>query len=82
VSWYIVTGFLRFLASTSHLQEIYFLWRPVLKDPNDDMVLELAVAAQCSVIVTHNIGDFSGIEKFGVEALPPAVFLRRLRETL
>jgi len=46
------------------------------------MVLELAVAAQCSVIVTHNIGDFSGIEKFGVEALPPAVFLRRLRETL
>jgi len=52
-----------------------------LKDPNDDMVLELAVAARCSVIVTHNIGDFSGVEKFGIEALPPAAFLRRLRGT-
>src|SRR4051812_21092540 len=38
-------GFLRHLAAQSHLQEIYFRWRPYLADPGDDMVLELAVAA-------------------------------------
>eukprot|EP01031_Cornospumella_fuschlensis_P006142 gene6142-7636_t len=34
--------FLRYLASQAHLQEIHFLWRPFLPDPDDDMVLELA----------------------------------------
>ncbi|NDC53988.1 MAG: putative toxin-antitoxin system toxin component, PIN family [Planctomycetia bacterium] len=74
-----VTGFLRFLAGKSHLQEIYFLWRPVLQDPNDDMVLELAVASRCPLIVTHNVRDFAGVERFGIEAVTPAVFLRRVR---
>jgi predicted nucleic acid-binding protein len=74
-----VAGFLRFLAGKSHLQEIYFMWRPVLKDPNDDMLLELAVASRSPMIVTHNVGDFAGAERFGIEALPPAAFLRRIR---
>ena len=38
-------GFVRYLAGQAHLQEIHFLWRPFLPDPNDDMVLELAFAA-------------------------------------
>src|SRR5689334_247092 len=42
---------LRYLANQSHLQEIYFLWRPHLSDPDDDMILELAFAASCSHIV-------------------------------
>jgi predicted nucleic acid-binding protein len=75
----IAVGFLRYLAGQSHLQEIYFLWRPFLKDPNDDMVLELAVASHSSVIVTHNVGDFVGSETFGVEILRPAEFLCRIR---
>ena len=37
-------GFLRYLASIAHLQEVHYLWRPFLKDPDDDMVLECAVA--------------------------------------
>ena len=41
-----VVGFLRKLLAYSHKQSIYFSWRPSLKDPNDDMVLELAVASQ------------------------------------
>ena len=36
-------GFVRYLASQSHLQEIHFLWRPFLPDADDDMVLELAL---------------------------------------
>jgi putative PIN family toxin of toxin-antitoxin system len=74
-----VVGFVRYLASQSHLQEIYFLWRPFLKDSDDDMLLELAVAAQCRVIVTHNVADFVGVEKFNVEAITPGAFLRSIR---
>jgi predicted nucleic acid-binding protein len=40
-------NYLRYLAGQSHLQEIHFLWRPFLRDANDDMVLELAFAAGC-----------------------------------
>jgi putative PIN family toxin of toxin-antitoxin system len=57
---------------------IFFLWRPFLRDPKDDMVLELAVKAECDFIITFNERDFAGIEQFGVEALTPAGFLRRI----
>lgn len=60
-------------------QDIFFLWRPYLRDPNDDLVLELAVAAGCEAIVTHNVRDFSGAEKLGVRVLTPASFLQELR---
>ena len=66
--------FLRYIASISSHHAIYFLWRPFLRDPKDDMVLELAVAAQCSHIVTHNTRDFVGVEQFGLQAVTPAVF--------
>ncbi len=56
-------GFLRYLASQAHLQEVHFLWRPFLPDPNDDMILELAFAAGCRYIVTHNVKDFHGSEE-------------------
>jgi predicted nucleic acid-binding protein len=62
-------------------QRIFFLWRPMLRDPNDDMVAEVAVAASCTAIVTHNVADFVGVEKFGIVAVPPAGFLQRLRRT-
>ncbi|NMM25698.1 MAG: PIN domain-containing protein [Glaciimonas sp.] len=38
-------GYLRYLASLAHLQDMHFLWRPFLRDPDDDMVLECAVAS-------------------------------------
>jgi predicted nucleic acid-binding protein len=40
------------------------------------MVLELAVGAACDFIVTHNLRDFRGIERFGVKAITPKEFLR------
>jgi len=60
-------------------QKIFFLWRPFLRDPGDDLVLELAVAAQCEAIVTHNVRDFRGIEQLGVRVLTPGEFLQELR---
>ncbi|MBN2404199.1 MAG: putative toxin-antitoxin system toxin component, PIN family [Coriobacteriia bacterium] len=67
-----------YLCSVAHLQEIHFLWRPVLRDPRDDHVLELAVEAGCGIVITHNIKDFAGAERFGIEAVKPGEFLRRI----
>lgn len=71
--------FLRYLASQSHLQEIHFLWRPFLSDSNDDLVLELAFAAGCRYIITHNIRDFRGSEQLGIAAVSPRDFLPLVR---
>ena len=71
--------FLAYLASQAHLQEIFFLWRPYLPDPGDDMILELAFAADARYIVTHNTSDFRGSEQLGVRAVTPREFLSILR---
>lgn len=73
-------GFVRYLASLAVLQDIHYLWRPFLRDANDDMVLECAVAAGCSHIVTHNTKDFRGTESLGVQAMTPGQFLHTLKE--
>jgi putative PIN family toxin of toxin-antitoxin system len=69
---------LDFHCTVARTHDIFFLWRPVLKDPGDDMVLELAVKARAAFIITYNVRDFAGCERFGVEAVPPAEFLRRI----
>jgi putative PIN family toxin of toxin-antitoxin system len=74
-------AFVRYLASIAHLQDIYYLWRPFLRDPNDDMVLECAVASGSRFIVTHNLNDFRRTESFGVQAVTPAQFLHSLEDT-
>ena len=73
-------AFLRYLCSQSQMQEIHFLWRPLLPDPDDDMVLELAFAAGCQHIITHNVSDFRGSQQLGVTALTPREFLNRIRK--
>ncbi|MBK5970403.1 MULTISPECIES: putative toxin-antitoxin system toxin component, PIN family [Thiorhodovibrio] len=70
-----VLAFLRYLASIAHRQDIYYLWRPVLRDPNDDMVLECAMASGSRFIVTHNLSDFRRAESFSIQAVTPAQFL-------
>lgn len=66
-----VVGAVRYLASKAHLQEVYFHWRPFLRDSMDDMLLELVVAAQATRIVTFNLRDFAGVEQFGIRVISP-----------
>ncbi|MEX2465960.1 MAG: putative toxin-antitoxin system toxin component, PIN family [Gemmatimonadota bacterium] len=74
---------LDYLCQVADLREIYFLWRPFLRDPGDEMVLEVAVGAQASRIVTHNVRDFEGVEaRFGVRVVTPGEFLTEVREEL
>ena len=70
----------RYSCRVGQVREIFFLWRPFLKDPLDDMILEVAAESECDFIVTHNIKDFAGVDQFGLEVLRPAAFLRRLEE--
>lgn len=59
--------------------EIAYLWRPQLRDPDDDMVLEAAANGRADAIVTFNMRDFIDAAKlFGVDVLSPADALRRL----
>lgn len=74
-----VGEFVDALCALARRQKIFFLWRPHLKDSGDDMVLEVAVAAEAGVIVTHNLRDFSGSAAFGIAALSPAQLLMTLR---
>ena len=66
------------LCALAEFQAIYFLWRPCLPDAKDDMVLELAVAAQVAGIVSFNAKDFRPASRFGIEVVTPGVFLESL----
>lgn len=72
--------FVRYIAAQSHLQQIHFLWRSFLPDADDDMLLELAFAAGCRYVVTHNVKDFHGSEQLGVQAVTPREFLNLIRK--
>jgi putative PIN family toxin of toxin-antitoxin system len=60
-------------------QQVFFAWRPFLSDPDDDFVLELAVAASAQFIITHNTADFQGSDSMGVRAITPATALKLIR---
>lgn len=70
-----------YLCDIGDRREIYFLWRPFLRDPADEMVLEVGVEAGADAIVTHNVRDFQGVEdRFGIRIITPGSFLLELRE--
>jgi predicted nucleic acid-binding protein len=74
----LIEDVLDYVCASGQRQEIYFLWRPILPDPGDDLVLEVAAHGQCDRIVTFNTRDFTGSERFGIHAETPASFLRSL----
>lgn len=75
-----ITDFLDFVCAKACLHEIFFLWRPTLTDPDDEMLLELAVKAGCAYIVTYNTRNFRGAEKFGIDVVTPKMFLQTIGE--
>lgn len=75
-----IENFLDFICSQANEPPIYFRWRPFLKDADDEMILDLAIAANADYIITYNLKDFGNIEKFNVEAITPFDFLKTLGE--
>ena len=66
-----------FICARAIHHKIFYLWRPTLKDPDDDFVLELAVKAGASII-TWNLADFKRATKFAVNVITPREFLKQL----
>lgn len=67
------------VAAVAEPVRLAFLWRPAVRDPDDDMVLEAAVNGRADAIVTFNIRDFGKVAKrFGIEVLLPGEAVRRL----
>ena len=74
-----VLAFIDDICLISYHQSIHFLWRPFLTDPNDDMVLEVAVNANVGAIITLNPKDFKGVkESFGIEIFTPQEYLTKI----
>ncbi|MFT4183719.1 MAG: PIN domain-containing protein [Rhizobium sp.] len=66
------------MATPVHLA---FLWRPVLKDADDDMVLETAVNGRADAIVTFNLKDFGKHpQRFSIDVISPGNALKGLEQ--
>jgi putative PIN family toxin of toxin-antitoxin system len=74
-----VDDFLDYIFKSSALVPFVLPRRPVLRDPGDESILEVAVECQ-AIIVTHNKRDFAGAERFGISVLTPGQFLRTIEE--
>jgi putative PIN family toxin of toxin-antitoxin system len=59
----------------------HFLWRPQLRDPGDEMVLEAAVNGRADLLVTFNVRDFGDVpSRFGIELMIPRDALERIQQ--
>lgn len=73
-----VDSLIDYYCAVGRQREIFYLWRPTLRDPEDEMLLELAVKAQCDFLVTFNRRHFQGTEQFGITILTPNEFLKKI----
>ena len=72
--------FVNGLAALIDPVKTHFLWRPRLRDPNDEMVLEVAVNGSADAIVTFNLRDYGVVPKtFDIEVITPSTAIRRIR---
>lgn len=75
-----ISDLIDYFCSVGQQHEIFYLWRPTLRDPEDEMLLELAVKAQCDYLVTFNVRDFQGSDQFGIKIVTPNEFLKEIGE--
>jgi putative PIN family toxin of toxin-antitoxin system len=73
-----IEAIIDYICSVAEHVQVHYLWRPQLRDADDDTVLEVPIAARCDFIVTHNKTDFQGAERFGVRVVDAAEFLKIL----
>jgi putative PIN family toxin of toxin-antitoxin system len=70
------------LCAAAEHRQLEPAWIPRLSDPDDEPLLQMAVEAEVSIIVTRNIRHLKPAESFGIELMQPAEFLAKLRKTV
>ena len=73
-------AFLDAFSLTIEPVHLHVLWRPQLRDPADEMVLETALNGRADALITLNVDDFSPASHFRLAIIPPGAFLRRLQQ--
>ena len=59
--------------------KIHYLWRPQLRDPSDEMVLETAVNGRANLLTTFNVRDYgTAPARFGIEVMTPREAVERI----
>ena len=54
-----------------------YLWRPQLRDPKDEMVLETALNGRADALITFNTKDFAeAVTRFSLKLMTPAELIR------
>ncbi len=74
-----IDSILNYICKIGKKNKIFYLWRPKLKDVDDDFLLELAVKSN-STIVTLNGKDFKPASEFNLKVMTPKEFLTIIGE--
>ena len=74
-----IDSILNYICKIGKKNKIFYLWRPKLKDVDDDLLLELAVKSN-SIIVTLNGKDFKPASEFNLKVMTPKEFLQYIGE--
>ena len=68
------------LCAIARQHPIFYLWRPITQDPDDDFLIDLAIEAQADFIITYNQNDLKPAEKLGIMIVTPKEFLLKMGE--
>ncbi len=68
------------ICAIANKRNIFYLWRPLANDPDDDFLLDLAIESQADFIITYNKKDLQAAEQFGIRVLSPKEFLQIVGE--
>jgi putative PIN family toxin of toxin-antitoxin system len=73
-------SFLTDIAAVIEPVALHFLWRPQLRDPQDEMVVETAANARADYLVTHNVTDFAAVRnRFTFDVVTPRELIARMK---
>lgn len=74
-------NFVNAIAKLIKKVQTHYLWRPMLRDPKDEMVLEAAVNGRAKSIVTFNVRDFgTAPHLFNIDVITPSFCLKELEK--
>src|SRR2546430_9681372 len=75
-----IDEFLAELAAHVEPVDLHFMWRPQVRDPGDEMVLEAAINGDADALITYNVSDFAvAADRFAVRVLRPAEILKMVK---